>query len=594
MSAEVDERTLREIYLASFERAVAGGAPWTVMCAYNRVNGTYASQNHWLLTQVLREEWGWDGLVVSDWGAVRDRVAALPAGLDLEMPNTGPAAAEAVVAAVRAGDLDEAVVDAGVRNVLRLIERTHAAVTGEVTVEAEAHHALAREAAAAAAILLRNEPVPDGAGSPSPILPLAGASAADLVVLGEFARTPRYQGAGSSLVNPTRLDSALEALEEALGAAVPFAPGFTITEGPEGQEATQSEEELLAEAVDLAQGAKTVLLFAGLPAEEESEGYDRTGLSLPEAQVRLIRAVAQVNPRVVVVLAGGGAVTLSEWDHEVPAVLEGWLGGQAGASGIVDVLLGEATPSGRLAETIPHRLQDVPAYGNFPGEQGTVRYGEGQLVGYRWYDSRAIAPAYPFGFGLSYTAFAIDQVEVDLAGEGSTAQLTVTARVTNTGARQGAHVVQVYTHATAPTLTQPEQRLVGYAKVALEPGESRKVRVVTDSRAFAVWNPALGDWQVEGGAYEVRVGSSSRDVAATEIVTVIGSASAAPLTTMSTWSELLAHPATGEQVRPWLADMPADLASMAGDMPAQVLVDFGMMPQLNADSLAELIAASQG
>lgn len=391
VSAEVDERALREIYLASFERAVTRSDPWTVMCSYNRVNGTYASQNRFLLTEVLRQEWGWDGLVVSDWGAVRDRVAALEAGLDLEMPSSDGRTDADVVAAVRAGTLDEAVVDAAVRNVLRLVDRTLDAVEALATFDADAHHALAREAAAAAAVLLRNEPV-DGA----PLLPLA-TDGDGVVVLGEFARTPRYQGAGSSLVNPTRLDTALDALRAALDGDVPFAPAFTIPEGPDV--AGSDADALLAEAVALADGAGTVLLFLGLPAVDESEGYDRTTIALPDAQLRVLEAVAAVNPRIVVVLANGGAVSVAEWQQHAPAVLEAWLGGQAAGSAVADVLTGAVAPSGRLAETIPIRLRDVPAWGAFPGSFGTVGYGESIFVGYRSYDARDLAVAYPFGTG---------------------------------------------------------------------------------------------------------------------------------------------------------------------------------------------------
>ncbi|PWD51673.1 glycosyl hydrolase [Serinibacter arcticus] len=589
VSADVDERPLREIYLASFERAVTKADPWTVMCAYNKVNGVYASQKRFLLTQVLREEWGWDGLVVSDWGAVRDRVAALEAGLDLEMPASDGRTDAAVVAAVRAGTLDEAHVDAAVRNVLRLVDRTADAVATPATVDVAAHHALAREAAAASAVLLRNEPV-DGA----PLLPLQpassanGADGAGVVAIGEFARTPRYQGAGSSLVTPTQLDDALGALEAALGAPVPFAPGFTIPEGPDS---ALDGDALLAEAVALAEGAGTVLAFLGLPAVDESEGYDRTTISLPAAQLRVLEAVAAVNPRVVVVLSNGGAVSVSEWQQHAPAILESWLGGQAGASGAVDVLTGAVSPSGKLAETLPVRLQDVPAYGSFPGELGHVTYGEGLFVGYRWYDARDVAVAHPFGFGLSYTTFAIDGVTASVTGSGAEARVAVSATVTNTGDRAGAEVVQVYVSDPAAVVTRPERELKAFAKVALEPGEARTVTFDLDSRALAFWHPALHRWTVEGGEFVVSVGTSSRDLAASVSLDVVGEDVSAPLTEMSTLAELLADPVAEPEVRPMTADMDPALLSMADDMPAIVLADFGMTP-LTHVGLADLIERS--
>lgn len=589
VSAEVDERTLREIYLASFERAVTGGDPWTVMCSYNKVNGLYASQNEWLLTRVLRQEWGWDGLVVSDWGAVRDRVAAVAAGLDLEMPATGGRTDAEIVDAVRAGRLDAALVDAAVRNVLRLIERTSGAREGDpVTIDHEAHHALARTAAAAGSVLLRNEPV-GGPGAGAPLLPLATDGApGEIVVIGEFARTPRYQGAGSSQVNPTRLETALAAFEESLGASVPFAPGFVIPEGPQSE---STEDELRRQAVDLAAGARTAVLFLGLPAVAESEGYDRAHIDLPPEQLRLLRAVAEVNPRVVVVISGGSVVALSQWEHHAPAVLEAWLGGQAGAQGVVDVLTGAVTPSGKLAETIPHRLEDVPSYGNFPGELGTVRYGEGILVGYRWYDARRADVAYPFGFGLSYTTFSIDEVVAKVSDTGAETRLTVSARVTNTGERAGAEVVQVYVGDPESVVARPERELKAFEKVALAPGESRTVIFELDARALAFWHPTLRRWTVEGGEFVVAVGSSSRDLAASVTIEVTGEDISVPLTELSTVTEFLADPVAGPEIGALLDEVDEHLRSMAGDMPAVVLASFGLS-SLDLDGLADLIARS--
>ncbi len=588
VSAEVDERTLREIYLASFERAVKGSNPWTIMCSYNKINGTYSSQNRWLLTEVLRDDWGWDGMVVSDWGAVRDRVAGVAAGLDLEMPSTGGRTTALVLDAVRDGTLDEALVDIAVRHVLTLISKSGAAQdaadagTGTApTVDHAAHHLLAREAAAAGAVLLRNEPVgPDA----TPLLPLQDRDG--VAVIGEFARTPRYQGAGSSQVNPTELPTALEAFAEDWGGPVPFAPGFALPEGPPTD---SSPESLRDRAVLVAAAAHTVVLFLGLPAAAESEGYDRDHLSLPADQLALLDALAKVNDRIVVVLSNGSAVTLSEWQHQAPAVIEAWLSGQAGGAGIVDLLTGVTSPSGRLAETLPVRLEHVPSFGAFPGELGTVRYGEGIFVGYRHYDLRDAPVAYPFGFGLTYTTFTIDDVEAVAKGSGADAQVTVTARVTNTGHRKGAEVVQVYIGDPESLVARPVRELKGFARVALEPGESRTVSIELDSRALAYWHPTLERWTVEGGTFTVDVGTSSRDIAATVAIEVEGENVASPLSELSTMGELRVHPATRAEAERLSAGLDATMLSMVGDFPLVVLSDFGMIPGFGRDEIARFI-----
>lgn len=580
VSADVDERTLREIYLPAFERVVTQAQPWTVMCAYNKINGTYASEHHWLLTEVLRDEWGFEGLVVSDWGAVHDRVASLAAGLDLQMPAAGPRPDQEVVDAVRAGRLDEAVLDAAARRVLQLVQRALPAVTGTDTFDVDAHHALAREAAAAGAVLLKNDAV-DGA----PLLPLAGGEG--LLVVGEFARTPRYQGAGSSQVNPTRLDDALGALRTATGADVPFEPGFTISGGPNGDD-----DALRAAAVEAARAARTVVVFLGLPGPDESEGYDRPRLGLPDNQVALLDAVAEVNPRVVVVLANGSAVSLP-WRDRAAAVLETWLGGQAGGSAVADLLLGTVAPSGRLAETIPHRIEDTPAFGSFPGEAGHVRYGEGVLVGYRWYDTRGVDVAYPFGHGLSYTTFAYGDVTAEVAGEGAGVRVDVRTTVTNTGDRAGAEVVQVYVRDPEASVLRPARELKAFAKVALEPGEQRTVAFTLTGRDLAYWHPGLRRWAVEGGTFEVEVGASSRDVRGTATVEVVGEPLWGELTAWSTVEEWLAHPVGGPLLSEVLAgdDVPQldeATAAMLAQTPARVFASFGLAP-LTVEDLDALV-----
>jgi len=578
VSADVDERTLRELYLPAFERVVTRAHPWTVMCAYNKVNGTYASEHHWLLTEVLRDEWGYGGLVVSDWGAVHDRVAALRAGLDLQMPSAGPRPDDAVVAAVRAGALDEAEVDRSARRVLELVERSQPALADPGSFDVDAHHALAREAAAAGAVLLKNDTVHE-----APLLPLHGGDG--LLVVGEFARTPRYQGAGSSQVRPTRLDAPLDALRTATGVDVPFEPGFTITGGPDGDD-----EALLATAVDAARAAGTVVAFLGLPGPDESEGYDRTTIELPANQVALVEALVEVNPRVVVVIANGGAVAVSRWEQHVPAILECWLGGQAGGSAVADLLLGVVSPSGRLAETIPHRLEDTPAFGSFPGEVGHVRYGEGLLVGYRWYDTRRADVAYPFGHGLTYTTFEYSAASATERDGGVDVRVTVT----NTGAVDAAEVVQVYVRDPEAAVARPAHELKAFAHVPLGAGESREVELRLGSRDLSYWHPGLRRWVLEGGRFVVEVAASSRDVRASLEVDVAGEVPALPLGPDSTFGEWLAHPVGGPLLRDaGFAAYDEDVTRMFADIPLTVVADFGFTP-LTRDGVDTLLGVVAG
>lgn len=580
VSADVDERTLREVYLPAFERVVTQAQPWTVMCAYNKVGGVYASQHRWLLSTVLREEWGFNGLVVSDWGAVHDRVAALVAGLDLQMPGIGSAPDMAVVGAVLHGDVDEGVLDTAVRRVLHLVGRSRTEPGDEPDVDA--HHELAREAAAAGAVLLKNDPV-DG----RPVLPLPADG--DVLVVGELARTPRYQGAGSSQVNPTRLDDALTALRAATGRAVPFAPGYTLSG------ATYDDMRLRNQAVNAARRAGTVVLFVGLLPADESEGYDRERLELPANQVSLLAALAEVNRRVVVVLANGSVVSLTGWRRSVPAILETWLGGQAGGSAVADLLTGRRAPEGRLAETIPHRLEDTPAFGNFPGEFGHVRYGEGVLVGYRWYDARDAAVAYPFGHGLTYTTFAYDEVTATASGAGADVQVEVSVRVTNTGPMAGAEVVQVYVRDPQASVLRPPRELRAFRKVRLEPGAAEVVTFGLTGRDLSYWHPGLRRWLVEGGAFVVEVGASSRDIRGSVTLEVVGESAALPLDPMSTVAEWLAHPVGGPMLTQLAqaGGFPLPDDEMLRQIPLEVALTFARIP-VGHDELSRLVAAANG
>jgi beta-glucosidase len=530
VSADVDERTLREIYLPAFERVVKQAKPWTVMCAYNRVNGIHASEHRWLLTEVLRDEWGFDGLVVSDWGAVHDRVAALAAGLDLEMPPNLGISDLAIVDAVKSGALDESVLDTAVARVLDVVRRSRQA-QDPVEVDPDAHHALARTVAQQCAVLLKN----DGG-----LLPLDVRPGQQLAVVGEFARTPRYQGAGSSQVNPTRVDVALDELRAAVpdGVEIVFAPGFTIE--PDQSAAAELAEQAVAVAAD----ADVVVAFLGLPARDESEGFDRTHIDLPGAQRDLLARLAAANPRLVVVLANGSSVAVADWVELVPAVLECWLSGQASGGAVADLLLGKANPSGRLAETIPMRLEDNSSYLNFPGDAGHVRYGEGVFVGYRGYDALDQEVAFPFGHGLSYTTFAHSDLVVDVHGSAAEGNLAidVTCRVTNTGARDGVETVQLYVSDPEASLARPKRELKAFAKVALAAGASSVVRLSLTARDLSYWSVQQGAWALEGGDFDIAVGASSRDLPLVTTVSVPAPSVAAALSGDSTLEEWLADP----------------------------------------------------
>ncbi|MBS1847304.1 MAG: glycoside hydrolase family 3 C-terminal domain-containing protein [Actinobacteria bacterium] len=535
VSADVDERTLREIYLAAFEPVVRDAQPWTVMCSYNRINGTYAASDRWLLTEVLREAWGFEGLVVSDWGAVDDPVASVAAGLDLEMPSSGGASAASIVAAVRDGSLDVADVDTAVRRVLQLVDhapRTASAVAFDV----DAHHAIARAAAGEGAVLLQN----DGG-----VLPLRPAAGQRVAVIGELARTPRYQGAGSSQVNPTRVDDALRALEVAFGPEVDvrFAPGYRLDDEVTDSEAAS----LVAEAIATATDADAVVIFAGLPGPYESEGFDRVDLDLPACQLEVIDAIARLRSDATVVLANGGVVAVDAFASSVAAILECWLGGQASGTAVADLLSGAVNPSGKLTESIPHRLADTPARHNFPGEDRHVRYGEGLFVGYRHFDSAEVSVAFPFGHGLSYTTFAYSDLTVDVLDDGIDVALDepvveIAATVTNTGSVAGAEVVQVYVAPKDALVVRPVHELRAFAKVALAPGAAERVNFALTRRDLARWSVRAHDWVFDPGVYGIEVGASSRDLPLAETVTIPGAATAAPLDDYSSLGEWLAHP----------------------------------------------------
>lgn len=574
-SSDIDPRPLREIYLRGFERVVRDAQPWTVMCSYNRINGVYASEDPWLLTRVLRDEWGFEGLVVSDWGAVNDRVKGLPAGLDLEMPSSNGRTDAELVAAVRSGELDESALDVAAGRVIDLVRKARAGA-GKMAgpLDVDAHHALAREAAGRSIVLLKNE---DG------ILPLA--KDATLAVIGAFAEKPRYQGAGSSLINPTRLDTALEEIRALATGEVAYAPGFSLAADVDESHATR----LRDEAVAAASAAEVVVLFLGLPARLESEGYDRDDIDLPAEQLAVLDAVREVNPNVVVVLSNGGVVALP-FAEDVPAILEGWLLGQAGGGATADVLFGEVNPSAKLTETIPLRLSDAPAYLDFPGEFGHVRYGEGLFVGYRWYDARDLDVAYPFGHGLSYTTFSYTDAAASVTADGD---IEVRVTVTNTGERDGREIVQVYTSLPGSTVQRPVRELTGFASVALAAGASAEVIVPVRRADLAYWDIRVDGWVVEGGRYTVDVGASSRDIRASVSVAVDGDSLRLPLSRESSLAEVLAHPVVGEMVQGALQQMMAGMDGLESVMPEGVSMEkmmlsfpIGRMSMMGGDQIS--------
>lgn len=499
----VDERTLREIYLSSFEGAVKKGKPWTVMCSYNKINGEYASENKNLLTEILRDEWGFEGFVVSDWGAVNERVKGLEAGLDLEMPSSFGVGDGKIVEAVKNGILPEEVLDRAVERILNIIFKVVDNRKENAAYDKHAHHQLAREVARECMVLLKNE---------DNILPLK--KQGTVAIIGEFAKRPRYQGGGSSHVNPTILDDVYEEIRKSAGdnVNVTYAQGYSL-------EKDETNEGLLEEAKKAAVQADVAVIFAGLPDHYESEGYDRQHMRMPESHCALIEAIAQVQPNVVVVLSNGSPIEMP-WIDKVKGVLEAYLAGQAMGGAVADLLFGDANPSGKLAETFPKELSHNPSYLNFPGEGDRVEYREGAFVGYRYYDKKNIEPLFPFGYGLSYTAFEYSDLNINKKEMLDTETVTVSVKVKNIGDMTGKEVVQLYVRDVESSVIRPEKELKGFEKVELKPGEEKTVVFELDKRAFAYYNTDIKDWHVETGEFEILIGKSSRDIVLKEKIVV--------------------------------------------------------------------------
>ena len=487
-SSDADERTIREIYFPAFEMAVKEAQPWTVMCSYNRINGVYASENHWLLTEVLRDEWGFEGYVMSDWGATADRAKGIRAGLDLEMPASGGINDRKIVEAVKAGKLDEKLVDLCCERILNIVYRYVENAKPDTPWDKEAQHLQSAEVAAECMVLLKNE---------GGILPLNKED--EIAFIGEFAEKPRFQGGGSSHINCFKTTGAVEA---AKGLKVTYARGYDVA-------ADDAPDAMIAEAVAAAKKAKTAVVFAGLPDAYESEGYDRTHMRMPESQNRLIEAVAEANPNTVVVLHNGSPVEMP-WIGKVKAVLEAYLGGQAVGIAQVKVLFGDVNPSGHLPESFPLKLEDNPSYLFFGGEPRGTEYREGIFVGYRYYDKKKMDVLFPFGHGLSYTTFEYSGLKLSADAIKDTDTVDVKVTVKNTGTRAGKAVVQLYVGDAEGFVNavRPVRELKGFRKVFLEPGESREVSFTLCKRAFASWRSEIHDWWVESGDFTVEIGDS--------------------------------------------------------------------------------------
>lgn len=495
-NSDVDTRTLHEIYLRPFEIAVKKAQPWTVMACYNRVQGEYGTQSPYLLTHILRDEWGFKGIVISDWFAVIDRVEAMKAGLNIEMPQVSTVNDKLVVEAIKNGELDEKVVDNLVRQILTIVFKAKLLEKEGVKLNAEKDHAFARKVASEAATLLKNN---------NNVLPVTTQKYKKVAIIGEFADNPRYQGNGSSEVKPTQLDKVLDIVKNEYGKEIQitYSQGYNLKD--------DNDFSLIEAAKNAATEADIALVFAGLPLHYESEGIDRKHIDMPPSHNKLISEVAKVQKNSVVVLTNGSAVTMP-WLDEVSAVLEGWLGGQAGAGGIADVLFGKVNPSGKLAETFPARLEDTPAFFNFPGEQGEVLYGERIFVGYRFYDERNIEPLFPFGFGLSYTTFKYSNLKLSATEGTDKDELTVSMTVKNTGNVKGKEIVQLYISDKESTLKRPEKELKEFTKVELEPGDEKTVTFKLNSRDFSYFDAKRNMWIAESVEFSIMIGASARDI----------------------------------------------------------------------------------
>lgn len=496
----IDERAIRELYLPAFEMCVKEAKPWTVMNSYNKINGVYSSQNEWLQEKVLRSEWGFDGLIVTDWGASVDRVSGLECGTDLEMPSSGTLNTKKIIASVENGTLDEKVLDKAVDNVIELIEKSKPALKKSYKYDKNKHHNIAKKIAEGSMVLLKNE---------DSILPLK--KGRKIAVIGEMAKSPRFQGAGTSVINPTMLDNAYDELVK-LGADVVYSQGYDKSKD-------EIDDKMINDAVDSAKKADVVLIFAGLTEGFEAEGYDRKNIEMPNCQNYLISEIVKANPNTVVVLAGGSVIHMP-WIHEVKALLNSGLGGQAGGSAVADILMGKINPSGKLSETYPLEFSDNPTYGNYPGGPVTSEHRESVYIGYRYYDTAEKDVLFPFGFGLSYTTFEYSDMKLSSDRIKDADTVTVSFKIKNTGKVDGAEIAQIYVADKESTIFRPVKELRAFEKVFLKAGEEKEISVELSKRAFAFWNININDWMVETGEFDILIGASSREIRLSKTITV--------------------------------------------------------------------------
>ncbi|EOS38365.1 hypothetical protein C808_02566 [Lachnospiraceae bacterium M18-1] len=593
-SSEMDERTMREIYLASFEGMVKKEKPWTIMNSYNKLNGTYLCENKEMLTDILRKEWGFDGYVMTDWGAMNERVEALKAGCNLEMPSCGGATDAEIAAAVQDGTLDEAVLDSACEEFLNVIFRYEENRDKTSVFEYERDHKIARQVEEECIVLLKNDDA---------VLPLS--SDKKIAFIGKYVKEPRYQGGGSSHINSFKVESAWDASEFTQNVKrenLVFAKGFDDAED-------KVDETLMAEAVQTAEKADVAVIFAGLPDNFESEGYDRKHMSMPDCQNKLIEAVAEVQPNTVVVLHNGAPVEMP-WIGKVKAVLEAYLGGQAVGGAVLNVLYGNTNPSGHLAETFPIRLHDTPCYLNYGGEHDKSVYSEGVFVGYRYYASKDMKVLFPFGYGLSYTTFAFRNLTVEKERIKESEELTVNVDVTNTGVCTGKEVIQLYVAPKEGTIIRPVRELKGFEKVELVPGETKTVQFVLDSRSYAYWNTEIHDWHVESGEYEIQIGRNAQDIVLSKTVYVESETMIPKVFNLnSTMGEIMSDPKgkavleqafasmMGEEAQAMGEQAQGDgeaisnemMAAMMEGMPLRQLISF--VPGVTKEALNQLIMA---
>ncbi len=587
IDARLDERTLREIYLAGFEKAVVEAKPWTVMCSYNKINGTYGCENPHTLTEILREAWGFEGYVMTDWGAMNDKIASIQAGLELQMPGGDASADQKLENAVKSGALDEAILDRACERILSVTMRYVENRRPETKFDRAAHHALARKAEAEGCILLKN----NGA------LPLK--NDAKVAIIGKFAAEPSYQGGGSSHINSWKVETAIDAFKE-YGGTVTYAQGY-VTDKDE------DDLQLLDEASKVAAASDVAIVFAGMPARFESEGFDRKHLDLPECQNQLISVVADVQPNTVVVLHNASAVSMP-WLRKVSAVIEAYLGGEAVGGAIYDVVTGKVNPSGKLAETFPNRIEDTPAFLHFPGYDDVVEYREGIYVGYRYYDTKKMDVLFPFGHGLSYTTFAYSDLKIDKTEMTDAETAVVSCAITNTGRVFGKEAAQLYVTRKTEGVPRAMRELKGFEKVALAPGETKRVSFTLDQRSFAYFNAESNAWAVEEGTYGIEIGASSRAIKLEgEMLVRPIKPYCRPFTLNSTLGDLLKNAVAAPVIQNILKSafpMPEDGAPMLGmeggmmdlfaSMPIRSMISFsgGAFTQEQAQALLDGINAS--